>query len=138
MTYFKSFCRFCISPWRLTSGKNFMVIHPVVQGAVLHLPPPIYLQACVKTFTCKPLNEKNCNKGEFTPPQSSLKDNQLSRKVPIFTDSLRGLSFSSSSLQKIQYSSDGCSNQKPSFFHQQSQDVFTVDILSQAKARSLF
>ena len=41
---FQNFCRFCISPWRLTSGKNFMVIHPLV-----------YLYAYVKTFTCKPL-----------------------------------------------------------------------------------
>ena len=33
---FQNFCRFCISPWILTSGKNFMVTHPVVQRAVLH------------------------------------------------------------------------------------------------------
>ena len=56
MTYFKFFCRFCISPWSLTSGKNFMVIHPVVQGAVLHPPSPIYLKAYVKPFTFKPLS----------------------------------------------------------------------------------
>ena len=36
MTYFKFFCRFCIPSWTLTSGKNFMVIHPVVYWTVLH------------------------------------------------------------------------------------------------------
>ena len=35
MSYFKIFCRFCISPWSLTSGKRLMVVHLVVQGAVL-------------------------------------------------------------------------------------------------------
>ena len=33
------FFRFCISSWSLTLGENFMIIHPVVKGAVLyHLP----------------------------------------------------------------------------------------------------
>ena len=46
MSYFKLFFRFCISLWNLTSGKNFMFIHPVVWGAILH--PP---------FTCKPMSK---------------------------------------------------------------------------------
>ena len=40
---FEFFCRFCISTWRLTSGKNFIVIHPGTTP-----PPP---------FTCKPVSK---------------------------------------------------------------------------------
>ena len=48
---FQFFCSLHL-PWSLTSGKNFMIIHQVVLRAAL--PSPHYLQAYVKTFTCKP------------------------------------------------------------------------------------
>ena len=57
ITYLNFFFRFCTTLQRLTSAKNFIVIHPLVWGAVLH--PP---------FTCKPVSKHSPVTESLTEP----------------------------------------------------------------------
>ena len=47
---FHFFCRFCISLCSLAPVKNFMVIHPVVQGAALHPLPYLSVNLCQEIY----------------------------------------------------------------------------------------
>ena len=71
---FHFFCRFCISPWRLTSGKNFMVILLLSSLGGGTTPPPFTCKPVSNIFTCKPLKYSHFV-GKFYPFMKKISHN---------------------------------------------------------------